>query len=503
MNQDKIVQLLEWTKNNKSFVSDKVRFVDEENAGIIGQAVEDIDGNELLISCDESIIIGPKLSDELFNPPVEIRQIAIKLCLVCEKLKGDESKFKEYIQLLPTKLDMPCYWNQTDLKWIEGANLDFDIDIRTQRYKDEFARAQKELKLNSDYTFEDYHWACNIFSSRSFPANVVYSDNDYADTAILLPIIDLLNHKPLEPIYWTGNDKHFQLSAGKSIKKGQQVYNNYGAKGNEELLLSSGFTIDNNPVDNVALKLGEPHPSIIAAVPDFPDNRLFYLTKFDPLPELLVKVFTETSKLQDSYEIDEINTVSGLEMLKPALMAKYYKIDKKVNSLDTPSNYHQTCALEYLKGQQDIYQLTIAALKSRIDSIKSHFTPLELCNNNNTLKIDPSIFGADSEDDLINYGQEETCIIIHLVKNVDLSHIPPPSEAEQQQYQPLQQSFADQNPDINYSLELLAKAGSVLRQRGYTYHDDKARERFCVLWGGSYSQIHKAETETNGSILIK
>jgi hypothetical protein len=48
------------------------------------------------------------------------------------------------------------------------------------------------------------------------------------------------------------------------VREGEQVFNNYGPKSNEELLLGYGFTLPHNPDDVVALKLGA-RPSPLAA----------------------------------------------------------------------------------------------------------------------------------------------------------------------------------------------------------------------------------------------
>jgi hypothetical protein len=47
------------------------------------------------------------------------------------------------------------------------------------------------------------------------------------------------------------------------VRAGEQVFNNYGPKSNEELLLGYGFTLSPNPDDVVALKLGA-RPSPLA-----------------------------------------------------------------------------------------------------------------------------------------------------------------------------------------------------------------------------------------------
>ena len=44
----------------------------------------------------------------------------------------------------------------------------------------------------------------------------------------------------------------------RSVQQGEEVFNCYGPKGNEELLLSFGFVVDDNPTDSTAVSVGLP-----------------------------------------------------------------------------------------------------------------------------------------------------------------------------------------------------------------------------------------------------
>ena len=100
------------------------------------------------------------------------------------------------------------------------------------------------------------------FKSRSFPAYLI-DKNNKQDSAMLLPVVDLLNHNSKSKVHWDVSDNYFKFSS-ESIVPGKEIFNNYGLKGNEELLLAYGFCIENNLQDSVALKIKMPEEKIKA-----------------------------------------------------------------------------------------------------------------------------------------------------------------------------------------------------------------------------------------------
>ena len=67
----------------------------------------------------------------------------------------------------------------------------------------------------------------------------------------MFPLYDMLDHRPGHRITWEagGGSIRFQCVGG--IRAGEQIYNNYGPKGNQELLFTYGFAIEDNPLDSV------------------------------------------------------------------------------------------------------------------------------------------------------------------------------------------------------------------------------------------------------------
>jgi hypothetical protein len=157
-----------------------------------------------------------------------------------------------------------------------------------------------------------YLLASTYITSRSFPSSLLHpSDNDVAttDTAaakadsypIMIPGIDLLNHKRAEPVTWTPGQSeadassHVGFGVRRSIEQGEEVFNNYGPKGNEELLLAYGFVIPTNPSSSCSVKLGfkgqlpeDARMTLQSA--GLRIDETFQVRANEPIPERLVRV---------------------------------------------------------------------------------------------------------------------------------------------------------------------------------------------------------------------
>lgn len=93
--------------------------------------------------------------------------------------------------------------------------------------------------------------------SRSFPGRIYGKSND----PVLIPGLDSINHSRGFPVTWSHQDNAVVLTLHKAVQKNTQVMNNYGAKSNEELILSYGFVEQGGPDDVLVLRLrdGDTH----------------------------------------------------------------------------------------------------------------------------------------------------------------------------------------------------------------------------------------------------
>ncbi|TKA58291.1 hypothetical protein B0A53_00028 [Rhodotorula sp. CCFEE 5036] len=205
-----------------------------------------------------------------------------------------------YISALPSpsSIRTPLYFSPAERALLEGTNLDGATRDREQLWQNERAQVLARLRAAEEVkhaiTWDRWLWACTMLSSRAFPSSLIDGDQPNS-TPVLFPGIDLLNHRPTAKVTWS-TDVHAVPVVGsvdqaattttsstslsdhdkgsltivldEAVSAGTQVFNTYGAKSNEELLLGYGFVLPPpNPADILALKLSFPPPSSTSSSP--------------------------------------------------------------------------------------------------------------------------------------------------------------------------------------------------------------------------------------------
>ncbi|KAJ9642729.1 hypothetical protein H2204_002377 [Knufia peltigerae] len=210
---------------------------------------------------------------------------------------GEQSWWAPYIATLPTVQEVmdQQFDEEKDLIWLQGTNLPGGISERISKWKEMYLCGLDELKelqwqnaLTGEYTWPRFLWAATIFGSRSFTSQVL-GDTEPAEQArhsyresgtesdpnglvhlfsqrfaVLLPLMDLLNHKPGAQVEWQARFNFVGLQLLESYESEQELYNNYGPRENEGLLLAYGFTVPDNPFDHLVISIRTPPGSPLA-----------------------------------------------------------------------------------------------------------------------------------------------------------------------------------------------------------------------------------------------
>lgn len=209
--------------------------------------------------------------------------------LMEQHLLGDKSWWAPYISVLPTIEDVDDlqFETEADVAWISGTNLEAAFASQRRKWKDQFEEANNllassswENARNGKYNYRLYRWASSIFGSRSFTSQVMddtapadrarpmgRKDPDYpllsrlfSDRfAVLLPLLDILNHRPAALVEWQAEINHVGLQIEQGYSSGEEVCNNYGPRDNEGLLMSYGFVLEDNPFEHVLISINA-HP---------------------------------------------------------------------------------------------------------------------------------------------------------------------------------------------------------------------------------------------------
>ncbi|KAL2226180.1 ribulose-1,5 bisphosphate carboxylase/oxygenase large subunit N-methyltransferase, chloroplastic [Sesamum indicum] len=192
--------------------------------------------------------------------------IAVALFLLSEKFKGEESKWKYYIDVLPESTNSTIYWSEEELLEIQGTQL-LSTTLGVKEFvQNEFLKVEEEVILPNKQLFpfpltlDDFFWAFGILRSRAFSR--LRNQN-----LVVIPFADLINHSakvttedhahevrgPAGLFSW---DYLFQLRSPLSLKAGEQVFIQYDIKkSNADMALDYGFIESNSDRDAFTLTL--------------------------------------------------------------------------------------------------------------------------------------------------------------------------------------------------------------------------------------------------------
>lgn len=439
-----ISALEDWVKGQNGTWTPNVKFmqISPHNIGAVYAAQPEESANSpVSIQIPTNAII--KLSDAVKGLGSEFGEICrktrnvncvTKLFLARERSPGflGKSHFKQYIELLPDvkEINSPYVWSPEDKQRLAGTNLGSSLRgniaelveewwliisllpeslakpdshflnmkfyYEHKFYKEEDLHEYVSSVDHENWTsFANYLWASMIMKSRSFPsyllkeclASVNELDLLQEDVAMLIPMVDLLNHNPAAKVSWGGRDGLFVLETQDQYESGDQVFNNYGQKGNEELLLAYGFCIENNPADSVALRIKVPAELLpelekngvqLPSISDYTtsvarkedqtvgggnesheDGLLFFISK-DRVPDNLIEVFQWLVK--SKWEGEKLTLrmkLSGLNHLRQALESKR----SLINVENAAGSENEVNLKIYLKGQKKLLDAGVKKIK--------------------------------------------------------------------------------------------------------------------------------------------
>ncbi|KAF3994117.1 hypothetical protein FT663_01617 [Candidozyma haemuli var. vulneris] len=435
--------LLSWAKKKGSKVSSEIEFKESSDSGNAAYVSKDIKSAQIKIP----VSIALKLSDAIEGFGSEFEDLVpktknintlLKLFLAYERVPEnlDKSTFKAYIASLPQFPEMracPYLWSPEETAQLKGSNLGSSLRenianlveewwsiinilpesiekpkehfINMKFYYEQKFHTDEELhgyiigegsNFNNWTSFPSYLWASMIFKSRSFPgyllkdsASAKAIDYQQEDSAVLLPVIDLLNHNPSSEVFWSVKNDQFVFETKSPLKKDEQLFNNYGQKGNEELLLAYGFCIDNNEADSVALKVKVPlemlpeleangmvlpkisdyTTSVVTGeekrkstnYEDYKDGLLFFITK-KHVPENLILLFQWLVKSKWEKDLSLRMRLSGLNHLRQAVESKAGLLNYSKLPADS-SNPNTVNTRIYLKSQKKILDAAVKHIK--------------------------------------------------------------------------------------------------------------------------------------------
>ncbi|KAI8804258.1 hypothetical protein BJ742DRAFT_871969 [Cladochytrium replicatum] len=376
-----------------------------------------------------------------------------------ENLSGDESAlpsasfFAPYLCALPETYSLPLWWPEEMVdKELGGTNLHFIVQERRRLLREMLGVVTEACEDQNVYsqgslTWQNFLWAYSAISSRAFPkqksslngsankpaqnhsVDPVFPVIGNSDQTILegesifsignprveecevcmWPILDMLNHKTGQKMEWNGTGGDVKFVTQQELRQGEELFNNYGPKGNENFLSNYGFCLDPNPADYVKLKLSLAPPSgadenldtdlhsarllllelyaLYTPTTSDKPGKIFMLFSGDELPvdllstlRIMVADRWELEKLQAaaSTTIGEVGYVSARNEAS-MLHTLFTMVEKKRNPLavmvrsveegplvtDEESDFRIKCARVYRRGQLSILNDAAKQIKQR------------------------------------------------------------------------------------------------------------------------------------------
>lgn len=364
-------KLLQWAEA-KGVVLTNVKFQHTESQGWGASPIEE--GVKSSIHLPNNVIITPAIAKEVIKrdvPSVVMMKTLVALW------KNGESSFKPYFDLLPSleEIGSPLTLTSQELHVYKGTNLN-EVAIKSK-----LRSLESDWQLVRDLIeFHDFLFGHLIVSSRAFPLNII-DPTAKEDEVMLLPLVDLLNHKPRAKVDWLSDRGGFTIETS-NIVGDSQLWNNYGPKGNEELLMGYGFVIEDNEFDLLHLTL-HLNKELIGKIADLgieitkfndyttheqvtdtgeEEGIVFIVNNFHPLPKGLTECFALSSPSEAELKLS--NTLNGIQDLKSMLKLKFKGsldvLPKKPESMNEAQ--YETAAI-YRRGQLKMYNLLMQSIK--------------------------------------------------------------------------------------------------------------------------------------------
>ena len=230
---------------------------------------------------------------------------------------------------------------------------------------------------------------------------------DDLDFAVLFPMQDVPNHSHNAHVDWTFDPGRFSVTVNDPVEAGDEVFNNYGPKGNGELLLGYGFCLPGNPHDSVMLTLKPPpedlqeqlkrvHPGYFKPANQGWDGEkaTFHIKQpsaategqpngiFDELPAPLLELLTYILRHERGLPfhffeepLQYLASPSGSRYLPHVARMIVQSLSPKLAKLhavelpSSPQNERQQQASIYRAGQTDILSAAIASLRTYTRSL--------------------------------------------------------------------------------------------------------------------------------------
>lgn len=480
--EDQLQKFIEFCRKNGTNIDERISFKITPSAGVTAIATSCIHTQDPLISVPRKLLITRELAEEEFgvtSGTVSSGNSNALLQLYIAKMKFEPSAkpfHRPYFDILPDTLNQPYFWSFKELQLLKGTDLYLLLKQNLRRIirewwelldKLQIDAADKEiyqgLESSEDFdvlryvceyrekhqsfswkSFAAYLWATGIFTSRAFPRLVIDKDCSNLNEALLYPVVDLLNHKNDAQVKWTFEHDKACFISSESLKEGDEVFNNYGDKSSEDLLLSYGFLQENNRYDRTRLTLrldsGTIEQALASNLGMTKDNVIaddcaqFVITAKDPLPNTVVNFFGHLCKLKSEAEVTLRSFLEGQDELSSILVQKldFFKMRSKLNPADYKGCNPNVIQMikKYMNSEKKLLHGSLDALqKSQKDIMKKNSALM--VSFKSIFKMDKKFadslllsFGVVRYEDLVTKNRLRESLLLWIVRAANKDSYP-------------------------------------------------------------------------------
>ena len=206
--------------------------------------------------------------------------------LLSEMEKGESSKWKFYLDMLPESYDnFPVFYKEKEEQLLKGTSFLQIVNSKKKEIYQDYVTLCGVINNFQRFSYDNFCKVRMIVSSRIFGVKI-----KNLKTEVFAPYADMLNHRRVRQTHWyyDDSDNAFVISAIENIEPGYELYDSYGKKCNSRFLLNYGFTLENNEDNEYKL-------SITLA-----ENSYKYKEKSAILKNSITKKFTLRKDLEDT-----------------------------------------------------------------------------------------------------------------------------------------------------------------------------------------------------------
>ena len=206
--------------------------------------------------------------------------------LLSEMEKGESSKWKFYLDMLPESYDnFPVFYKEKEEQLLKGTSFLQIVNSKKKEIYQDYVTLCGVINNFQRFSYDNFCKVRMIVSSRIFGVKI-----KNLKTEVFTPYADMLNHRRVRQTHWNYEDSYnaFVISAIENIEPGYELYDSYGKKCNSRFLLNYGFTLENNEDNEYKL-------SITLA-----ENSYKYKEKSAILKNSITKKFTLRKDLEDT-----------------------------------------------------------------------------------------------------------------------------------------------------------------------------------------------------------